>query len=204
MAYYFLFPESDTTIYSHPDRSEMNTGKDEILEIVKERGSSDQYLYPTRILIKFKNEEIQNVIRDTIGSSTFNNDTSKVNLQLTSVEPKNLTAILNLTAYAVSQSWDEGTGRYLNLPTSSNGATWKYRDNSITRIEWTTSSFASATTGSIKSSSILTQGGGVWYTGSNFYAPQQFLPGDDLDTDFNVTTIIQKWSSSLFVNQTYT
>ena len=34
MAYYFLFPESDTTIYSHPNRKEMNTGVDEILEVV--------------------------------------------------------------------------------------------------------------------------------------------------------------------------
>ena len=41
MAYYFLFPEIDTTLYSHPDRTKMNTGDDEILEIVKERGSSD-------------------------------------------------------------------------------------------------------------------------------------------------------------------
>ena len=76
-------------------------------------------------------------------------------------------------AYAVSQSWNEGTGRYLNLPTSSNGATWNYRDNSIAKTKWTTGSFASATTGSLVSASVLTPGGGVWYTGSNFYAPQQ-------------------------------
>ena len=38
MAYYFLFPEIDATIYSHPDRFKMNTGHDEILEIVKEKG----------------------------------------------------------------------------------------------------------------------------------------------------------------------
>ena len=36
MAYYFLFPENDTTIYSHPNRDEMNTGNDEILELPKE------------------------------------------------------------------------------------------------------------------------------------------------------------------------
>ena len=41
MAYYFIFPQKDTTIYSHPDRSEMNAGQDEILELVKEIGSSD-------------------------------------------------------------------------------------------------------------------------------------------------------------------
>ena len=73
MAYYSIFPEKDSTIYSHPDRLEMNTGNDEILEIVKERGSTDNILYPTRIVIKFKNEEIKTVISDVIGSSTFNN-----------------------------------------------------------------------------------------------------------------------------------
>ena len=62
MAYYFLHPEIDTTIYSHPDRTNLNTGHDEILEIVKERGSEDNLLYPSRVLIKFKNEEIQDVI----------------------------------------------------------------------------------------------------------------------------------------------
>ena len=62
MAYYFIFPELDATIYSHPDRTKMNTGGDEILEIVKEKGSSDQRYYPSRILIKFKNEEITDLI----------------------------------------------------------------------------------------------------------------------------------------------
>ena len=38
MAYYFIFPEKDATIYSHPDRTKLNTGHDEILEIVKEKG----------------------------------------------------------------------------------------------------------------------------------------------------------------------
>jgi len=31
MAYYFLFPENDATIYSHPNRTKLNTGGDEIL-----------------------------------------------------------------------------------------------------------------------------------------------------------------------------
>ena len=81
MAYYFLFPELDTTLYSHPDRSEMNAGNDEILEIVKERGTTNNILYPSRIIVKFKNEEIKSVISDTIGSDVFNASGS-VNLQL--------------------------------------------------------------------------------------------------------------------------
>ena len=104
MAYYFLFPEKDATIYSHPDRTKTNTGGDEILEIVKEKGSSDERYYPSRILIQFKNEEIQSTISDKIGHSIFNNGTSEVALQLLSTEHKNLTTVLNLEAFALSSS----------------------------------------------------------------------------------------------------
>ena len=59
----------------------MNTGKDEILELVKERGSTNSRHYPSRILIKFKNEEIKSVISDTIGHSKWQDGTTKANLQ---------------------------------------------------------------------------------------------------------------------------
>jgi len=196
MAYYFIFPEKDATLYSHPDRTQMNSGHDEILEIVKEKGSSDQRYYPSRVLIQFRNEDIQSTISDKIGTSIFNNATTEVALQLLSSEHKNLTSVLNLEVFAVSQSWDEGTGRYSNIPTSSNGCSWVYRDNDITKTGWTTSSFAVPTTGSIDALGI-TKGGGVWYTGSAFQGSQQFLNGDSLDTNINVTSIIQKFSASL-------
>ena len=202
MAYYFIFPEKDSTIYSHPDRTKMNTGGDEILEIVKEKGSSDSRYYPSRVLIQFKSAEIESTISDKIGSSIFNNGTTEVALQLLSSEHKNLASNLNLEVFAVSQSWDEGTGRFSNLPTSSNGSSWVYRDNDTDKTEWTTSSFGVGSTGSIDASGI-TEGGGVWYTGSNFQGTQQFLRGDNLDTNIDVTSIIQKFSASLFASQTY-
>jgi len=335
MAYYFIFPEKDSTIYSHPDRKTLNTGHDEILEIVKEKGSNDQLYYPSRVLIKFKNEDIKDTISTKIGSSKFNDGTSKVALQLLSTEHKNLASVLNLEVFAISQSWDEGTGRYSNLPTSSNGCSWVFRDNDITGTKWTTgsaittgltfgsssininelpsgsqleltingidfvpvisaslfnnssvenyvqisssieqfglnlqtainasssltlvtasftsatntlilsgsssgtnvtittssiagndqaiftssignysvqgatsttiSSFAASTTGSINASGII-QGGGVWYTGSAFEGSQQFLQGNNLDINVDVTTIVQKHSASLFTNSAY-
>ncbi len=202
MAYYFIFPEKDSTIYSHPDRTKMNAGSDEILEIVKEKGSSDERYYPSRVLVQFKNDEIKDTISNKIGSTVFNNGISEVSLQLSSVEHKNLTTILNLEAFALSQSWDEGTGRYSNLPTGSNGCSWIFRFNDTDGTKWTTSSFAQATTGSINASGI-TEGGGVWYTGSEFKGSQQFLKGDNLDTNINVTTIVQKFSASLFANTSY-
>ena len=207
MAHYFIFPEKDTTLYSHPDRSVMNTGQDEIIEIVKEPGNTDQYNHPSRILIQFKNEDIKDA-HNLIGSEIFNDDsltiTSSVTLQLTVADAKNLTTTHNINTYAVSQSWTEGTGKYLNLPTGSDGASWEYRDNSTIATEWTgsgtdTNWFGTNTfgTGSI-SSSILTQGGGTWYTGSEFAATQQFLVGEPLDTMLEVKNIIKKYSQSLY------
>lgn len=202
MAYYFLFPEKDATLYSHPDRKSMNTGGDEILEVVKERAVTDSRYYPTRIVLSFKNEEIQSTI-NLIGSSNFNDSTSKVNLKLYTTRPKNLSDVLNLEVFALAESWNEGKGRYTNLPTSSGGCTWIHRDGTVNGTEWTTSSFASGTTGSVVNSTSLTQGGGVWYTGSGFTTTQQFYNESNLDTNFDVTSIVKKHSASLFASSTY-
>ena len=207
MANYFIFPEKDTTLYSHPDRKGLNAGRDEILELVKEKGSTDAYHYPSRIIIKFDNADIKTAIEKmgvipASASLKFNDGTSKVYLQLAAMQAKNLVTSFNIETHPVSQSWDEGTGKYSNIPTGSNGSSWIYRDNSIDKNLWTTSSFAAGSTGSISSSKV-THGGGTWYTGSAFEATQQFLIGDDLDTNLDVTSIIQKWSSSFYASQTY-
>ena len=345
MAYYFIFPEYDTTLYSQPDRTKLNTGGDEILEIVKEKGTTNSLYYPSRVLIRFNNDDIKDTISDIVGHNLFNTKAT-CSLQLLSTEHKNLTENLNLEAYPLAESWFGGTGRYSNLPTSSNGSTWIYRDNDVSKTQWTTSSteetpvvdsysstsihikevptasfheltingvdiipvistslfdfnqtefyvevsssrdafgmnladvinasssfsgsnltlvsasyitssdnfsgslvlsgsnsgsvhnvvvttsslndqgiftssignfslqggqsttttvFSPGTSGSIQASGI-TEGGGVWYTGSGFYCTQQFLGGDSLDTNIDVTTITQKWSASLFNNSSY-
>ena len=205
MAYYFLFPESDATIYSQPDRTLLNTGKDEILELVKERGSTDNKLYPSRILVRFSNLELKSVIRDIITHENWANDNSTAHLELTTTEAKHLVEILNIEAYAVSQSWNEGTGKWSNLPTSSNGVSWVNRNNTTIQTQWTTSSFDLNTSGSIISASEngITEGGGTWYTGSDYYATQQMLPGNDLDINMDVTSIVRKWSGSLFNDSTF-
>ena len=197
MAYYSIFPEKDATIYSNPDRDTLNTGNDEILELVKEKRTSDGIYYPTRILTQFKDSEINDVISNKISGSF------SASLQLFSTEHKNLAQNHNIEVFLLSQSWDEGTGRFSNLPTSSNGCSWLFRDNSNLKTEWLTSSFATGTTGSVVSSSLITQGGGVWYTGSAFTSSQQFSNAETLDIDFNVTSLVQKLSASIFASQTY-
>ena len=208
MAHYFIFPEKDTTLYCHPDRSTMNAGHDEVLELVKEVGSTDPYHHPTRILIQFKNEDI-NTALSLMGHDIFTSSLSEAKLSLTAAVTNNLISTHNIDIYAVSQSWDEGTGKYLNLPTGSNGVSWIYRDDSTTATSWTGSEsstdwFGSAAggTGSI-SSSLVEQGGGTWYTGSQFKSTQQFLAGVSLDTNLNVKNIIHKFSASSNVGSSY-
>ena len=335
MAYYSIFPEKDTTLYSHPDRTLLNTGHDEILEVVKEKGQSDQVYYPSRVLIKFKTLDIMDVFENKITSQAAWSSS----LQLFSAEHKNLHEALNLQAYAASTGWNEGTGRFSNLPSSSNGASWVYKDNTETKTQWTTGSivttgltygsssiiinalpsgsqmeltingvdfvpvisaslfdnsnseffveasssvdlfaqnlidminisqsltlvsasynassnllmlsgsnsgsaynvsvttssingndqvifgslppsaglsvqggtsttttpWTAGTTGSILATPIK-EGGGEWYTGSGFYTTQQFLNGDILDTDLDVTSITNKHSASLFSSAGY-
>ena len=232
MAYYSIYPQKDSTIYSHPDRKQMNTGHDEILELAKEKGSTDNKLYPSRILIQFKTEDIRkayeivgfssaswvgsgdspiNNINDPLGSYLYlakNPDSIakfSASLELTSTEPINLTSTQNIIARIVSRSWDEGTGRYSNLPTGSNGCSWEFRNNTTEAQAWTTSSFAFGTTGSIMSSSLITKGGGEWYnvftqSQGNTYPgwplswnmTQQFTAGASLDINIDTTHFVHK------------
>ena len=197
MAYYSIFPEKDSTIYSNPDRDTLNTGNDEILELVKEKGINNGIYYPSRILIQFKDSDINNII-----SNKIPNDFS-ASLQLFSSEHTNLSQNQEVEVFAISQSWDEGTGRYSNLPISSNGCSWLYKDNSTSKNKWPTSSFAIDTTGSINLNTGIGAGGGVWFTGSNFVSSQSFLRENNLDLNINVTSIIHKFSASIFSSQTY-
>ena len=191
MAYYFLFPEKDATIYSHPDRDKMNTGHDEILELVKEESTLESSVYySSRVLIQFKDSEIEDVIKNKSG----NNYTAS--LQLFSTEHKNLERNHTIYTYLVSESWDEGTGRYSNLPTSSNGCSWLYRDNSINKSFWqdTDNQFVAGTTGN----GAILSGGGTWHTSQE--ASQSFSNASNLDTNINVTSLIDTVSSSIFAS----
>jgi len=200
MAYYSIFPEKDSTIYSHPDRLEMNVGNDEILELVKEKGSSNSHYYPSRILIKFKDEDINNVF------SKVNENKMFANLQLFSTEHQNLASNHVIEVFPVSESWDEGTGKFSNLPTSSNGCTWLYRDNSTRTTKWKTSEFAKYSTGSI-SSTVISAGGGTWFEklpvapNNKLIVSQSFSNADILDLNLDVSLAVNQINSNNLTNE---
>ena len=75
MAYYFLFPEKDSTIYSHPFRQDLNTGIEEALELASELDNTGSLYYPSRFLVQFNDDEIKSVLNDKVSgvfSSSIN------------------------------------------------------------------------------------------------------------------------------------
>ena len=201
MAYYFIYPEKDATIYSHPNRVGLNTGRDEILELLEEKSSVGETYFPSRFLIKFKSTEIKDVLENKLsGISTWQS-----NLEIFSAEHKSLHTDHIIEVHAISDIWDEGTGRFRNNPTSSNGVTWKMRTDtgSAASAIWATSSFATGVTGSSHNFTNIS-GGGSWYVnGNQFMAENSFFNEDNLDLNFDVTTIVKYFSASFYQSATY-
>ena len=202
MAHYFIFPEKDTTIYSNPTRAILNTGIDEILTLQDEESNTDLNYYPSRILIQFKQSEINDVINNTVTGGSFS-----ASLNLYQTEHRELSINQNLEVFPISGSWNNGTGRYDNIPTISDGCSWLYRDGSPDAIsndplgtKWRTSSFGDGITGSFIAAS---PGGGNWYTGSGFEVTRTYGYGDDLDLSFDLTNPVLKHISNSLYSNTY-
>jgi hypothetical protein len=196
MAVYKIFPIADTSIYSgYPS---MNTGLDEILEAstdfkagaLQSNGANPQ---ASRFLIKFDPSELNTVFSDLIGNNSWSS-----NLKCFVANSEGLSDTTTVLVNALYQDWSMGTGRYLDLPENTNGASWIWT-NYDGGNKWTTSSFASGTTGSYNLvTNPSSAGGGVWYTGSQ--ASQTFNYYTDLDLNFDVTTIVDNWVSGSFIN----
>jgi hypothetical protein len=198
MAYHFLYPEKDTTIYSHPNRQDLNTGIVETLSLDSEKGVNNDLYYPSRILLQFKDSELQEVLRDKVTG----NFSASLKLYATEFS-KNLPVSQTIELYPLSESWSNGSQRYDDHPNFkgivSNGCSWLYRDNGTDKTSWGT--LTAGVTGSFSGSTIPS--GGLWYTGSGFESEQFIEITNDFDLNFNVTNQINKFSSSLFDSQTY-
>jgi len=202
MAHYFIFPEKDTTIYSHTSRTILNTGIDEILTLRDEPSSTDLNYYPSRILIQFKQSEINDVINNTVTGGSFS-----ASLNLYQTEHRELSINQNLEVFPISSSWNNGTGRFANIPTISDGCSWLYRDGSPDAIsndplgtKWATASLSTGVTSSFIEAS---PGGGTWYTGSGFEITKTYGYGDDLDLSFDLTAPVLKHVSNSLYSSTY-
>lgn len=192
MAIYRIFPESDTFIFSEGVKG--NAGKDEILEIAGYTDFSGTGR-TKRTIVKFATSEIQSVVNSKVGSSSWN-----AYLRGYLAEANELPVSHSLFVYPISDTWENGTGKFGDLPIDKSGVSWQYRGAQETNA-WLTSGFGAGITGySISGQS----GGGTWYTGSagvNLEASQSFALNADLDLEIDVTNATTLfYSESLYNN----
>ena len=198
MAVYKIFPTQDATLYSlYPT---MNTGLDEIIECsTTAYGFSNPNPQVSRFLIKFSQDEIDNVFTTKINPITTN---WKSYLRCFIADVEGLNVDTEVETWPLAKNWNNGTGRYLDSPITNNGASWLY-NTYYGNTQWVTGIPAYATAS--YTSSVL-PGGGIWYTAStNIYYPsvsasQTYALYSDLDLNLNVTNIVHNWYSSSLPN----
>ena len=109
--HYFIFPNKDS--YITTEFQQKNFGSDEILELRKifSGSFSTSAEAASRILIQFDYSDISSSIVDGYITSP------KYYLRLYEVEGQTeLDKSYSLSSFPLSQSWEEGTGKYFNDP----------------------------------------------------------------------------------------
>jgi hypothetical protein len=200
MAVYKLFPSKDTTLYSfYPN---MNTGIDSIIEVGNFNINYDPVPQVFRYLVQFDQDEIEDIINNKVGNNTFSS-----NFKCYIAKAQGIIGETQLELFPVAESWNNGSGTYLDSPFTTNGTSWKWK-NYENGTRWATSSFDPYITASFSSPiigqnwSVNSKGGGTWFTGSNDPNNVNLTPTQIFDTrtikdiNIDVSDIIRVWYSS--------
>ena len=178
--HYFEFATKDTTLYEI--RQSLNSGLDEILEIKKDMNAEGDVIYVSRALIKFDLTYVSKSISSGLIPSSSN--FPKFYLNLYDANSRELNVAQTLYGYPVSQSWENGSGKFSFFPAVEDGTGWKWKDNGITKTQWNT----------------VSGSGGTWYSGSGYEASQSFT-NEPADLRMDVTDITWKWLHSTVPNE---
>lgn len=184
MAVFKIFPEKDATLYS--EYVDMNTGRDEILEVASFYKGADKFV--NRTVIAFNSTEVSNVLESYVSSSNRLATDFSASIKLFLASANELPTAYTLQAYPVYAStpgtWTVGNGKYGDSPRNSSGVSWDFVDTSGS-YNWAT---IANVTASYTGSSI---GGGAWYTGSGVYnftgMTQYHAVNSTHDANINVT-----------------
>ena len=192
MAIYKIFPEKSATLYSfYPT---LNTGLDEIIEI-STFYTINETNEVARGVVKFPTNQINDLINNTIGRYNSYDAYLKLYLANASSIPLDYT----IFCHPLSGSWNMGTGRLGNVPTTTDGVGWQYKDGIDVATPWfSTGSIPSGTTGSYRTGGTV--GGGLWYTGSNYQATQSFTYITSKDIELKVTNTVASWYTGSLYN----
>ena len=113
----------------------------------------------------------------------------------------------SLKVYAVSGSWNMGTGKFSNSPVTTDGCSWTFRNYSGSTADGATTWQTGGTFGAYATASFSSSndaGGGNWYTGSalglDIVKEQIFSYGNTIDLKLDVTNYIKTWYTASLVD----
>ena len=201
MAVYKIFPSKDATMFSmYPT---MNTGLDEIIEAtLTSIAPNDPNPQTSRYLIKFEQDEIEDVINNKISGADW-----QANLRCYIAKTTGLKLDTTLDIFAISSSWGMGTGKYLDVPLTTDGASWQFYDESGSALWDIVGTLNGIPVSNSFNSTYAPLGGGTWY---NQYSPnntstntfltssQVYNYSQDKDLNVDVTNIVNVWLTGSF------
>jgi len=191
MAIYRIFPEKDTFIYTEKELA--NLGRDEILEVAGYFTSTAGQT--SRALLQFDTIEIQDTLNNKAGVGTDFSASLKMFLAYANELP----VTYSLFCYPISQSWDEGVGKFGDLPINKSGCSWEYTKAGAA-VLWETGSYNTYVTASFLDAA---KGGAAWYTASadyNLEVTQSHNKTSNHDANLDVTNAINLFYSESLEN----
>jgi len=183
MAVYKIFAAADATLYSaYPSQS---TGLDEILEV-----GCKNSLIPTsvassaddirRSVVIFSNSDIAKAVNLASAVGQYS-----AYLRLYFANAENLNTTYNVFVAPLTESWDMGTGKFLDSPEIKNGVSWV---NKTENTAWTN-----------PTDYYITRGGGAWE--DSLILSQSFGYKDSKDINIgDLYTIVSKWVTETIPN----
>tara|TARA_Y100001963_G_scaffold144709_1_gene217192 strand:+ start:6573 stop:7697 length:1125 start_codon:yes stop_codon:yes gene_type:complete len=182
--HYFIFPTADTWISSGSshidgtDFKDQNFGKDQVLEIKKEFWNK-AFDYPTRTLITFAGEGFTEMSQSIVDGDIPTD--AKFYLRMFEAQGNtDMSLEYTLGIQPISQSWIEGTGKYLDDPKTTNGVSWDNRSypDGGSETEW------------------VTKGGAIYYKPSSVLVlsgSTQAFSNESPDVNVEVTDMVNMW-----------
>jgi len=197
MAVYKIFTYKDTSLYSlYPD---MNTGIDPINQVSNLNFALLSNATVARSLVEFSSEEIVDLLDGII--SGYEWDAYFKNYIATA---QGIVETSTIEVRPVAESWNNGTGTYLDIPITTDGSSWN-SNQFQGGTSWSYLNGGSFTSGSFKvtgsySAASSSLGGGNWVVsgsdGTSYYSSQTFGLRSPKDLIINSTTTVDSWYSA--------
>ena len=195
--HYFVYSNKSAWISSGSNKitgiteADQNFGKDPILELKKEF-YNNSFDYPTRIFLQFDLTDLEKKrsMRSSAGKVPSVSATSFYIRLYEAEGNKDLSQEYTLIAHPLSQSWDEGVGKFGDSSKVTNGVSWDYRNNKqgSTATTWTNNIGNDIKGGNYMTASLTTAASADAPTSGS-----QTFSYESPDVNMDITPIVNHW-----------